>query len=115
MKRKFKIAEHYQERFELLAQVLNLNGIPQQIECFDVSHHSGEATVASCVMFTVNGPAIQQYRRFNIRNVTEGDDYNAMRQAIYRRYRNRLETGASLPDLVLLDGGKGQLNVAKAY
>ncbi|MDA8420232.1 MAG: helix-hairpin-helix domain-containing protein, partial [Pseudomonadota bacterium] len=85
--------------------------------CFDISHTLGEATVASCVVFTVDGPLKSDYRRFNIENVGAGDDYAAMAQALARRYRRVLEQeeedGRRLPDLVLIDGGKGQLSAAE--
>lgn len=103
-----------QRRFEALQDVLDMDEIPNRIECFDISHSSGEATVASCVVFDQNGPATSDYRRFNIKDVKAGDDYAAMEQAISRRY-TRIQKGEGvLPDILLIDGGKGQLNKAKA-
>jgi excinuclease ABC subunit C len=97
-----------------LAAVLKLPGPPQRIECFDVSHTQGEATVASCVVFGPEGPVKQEYRRFNIEDVEPGDDYGALRQAILRRFR-RIKAGESpLPDVLLIDGGAGQLAQAAA-
>jgi len=79
-----------------------------RIECFDISHTSGEATQASCVVYHHHAMQSSDYRRFNIRDITAGDDYAAVRQALTRRY----EQAETLPDLVLIDGGKGQLSVA---
>ena len=99
-------------RFEALRDLLGLEETPQRIECFDISHTMGEATVASCVVFGPEGPEKAHYRRFNISGVTPGDDYGAMRQALERRYR-RIQGGEGrLPDLLLIDGGKGQLQQA---
>lgn len=97
-----------QTRFEALAEALGLQEVPGRIECFDVSHSRGEATVASCVAFERDGPHPSDYRRFNIRGIAPGDDYGAMRQAVERRYaRVRAEEG-KLPDVLLIDGGRGQ-------
>ena len=104
-------------RFEALQEALALDALPERIECFDISHTLGEATVASCVVFTQDGPLKSDYRRFNIENVAAGDDYAAISQALTRRYRRALEQeeedGGRLPDLLLIDGGKGQLGVAE--
>ena len=83
-----------------------------RLECFDISHSSGEATVASCVVFGPEGPLKSDYRRYNIEGVTAGDDYAAMHQALSRRFRKAAE-GGKLPDILLVDGGKGQLNMAR--
>lgn len=101
-------------RFETLQEALQLEAIPQRIECFDVSHTLGESTVASCVVFDENGPVKNAYRRFNIRNITLGDDYAALKQALFRHYTRLKSTGGNLPDILLIDGGKGQLNQAIA-
>jgi excinuclease ABC subunit C len=96
-------------RLEALQAILGLDAPPGRIEGFDISHSMGEATVAACVVFDAEGPVKSDYRRFNITGVQPGDDYAALRQAVERRYR-RLKTGeGKLPDLLLLDGGKGQL------
>ncbi len=109
------------DRLAALAQALELPEPPARIECFDVSHTDGEATVASCVAFGPEGPLKSDYRRFNVRGVTAGDDYAAMRQALARRFASssgRDEGGAEaeeappLPDLLLIDGGRGQLGRA---
>ncbi len=100
-------------RLKSLQQVLDMEQAPQRMECFDISHSSGEATVASCVVFDGNGPLKSDYRRFNIENITAGDDYAAMRQALSRRYK-RLKGGeGKLPDVLIIDGGKGQLRIAE--
>lgn len=107
-----------QGRFEALQEALGLDAMPERIECFDVSHTGGEATVAACVAFTPGGPSKTDYRRYNIHDVAPGDDYAALEQAILRRYRRVLEedgNGAGrLPDLLFIDGGKGQVAAAGA-
>ncbi|WP_299772391.1 excinuclease ABC subunit UvrC [uncultured Pseudoteredinibacter sp.] len=106
--------QNLQQRFELLQERLGLESIPQRIECFDISHSSGELTVASCVVFGPEGAIKSDYRRFNIEGITGGDDYAAMEQALNRRY-SRIQAGEGvLPDILLIDGGKGQLSQAKA-
>ncbi len=105
-------------RFESLQEALGLDAVPERIECFDISHTQGEATVAACVVFGQEGPMKSDYRRYNIDGIPPGDDYAAMAQALTRRYRKALEqdqeNAAALPDLVLIDGGKGQLRAAEA-
>ncbi|WP_312934789.1 excinuclease ABC subunit UvrC [Pseudomonas sp.] len=105
--------QHMAARFEALAQVLELDETPQRLECYDISHSSGEATVASCVVFGPEGPIKSDYRRFNIEGVTAGDDYAAMQQALARRYGRIKDGEGKLPDVLLVDGGKGQLNMAR--
>tara|TARA_R100001509_G_scaffold18241_1_gene9123 strand:+ start:170 stop:1996 length:1827 start_codon:yes stop_codon:yes gene_type:complete len=102
-------SESTRARLADLQTALGLQATPGRLECFDISHSSGEATVASCVVFDDNGPRKSDYRRFNIEGITPGDDYAAMQQALERRYR-RLRSGEGvLPDLLLIDGGKGQV------
>ncbi len=102
------------DRRQALQDVLNLPDLPQRMECFDISHSSGEATVASCVVFDQNGPCKSDYRKFNIEGITGGDDYAAMGQALQRRYK-RLKAGEGvLPDILFIDGGKGQVSQAMA-
>ncbi|MCU7939846.1 MAG: excinuclease ABC subunit UvrC [gamma proteobacterium symbiont of Bathyaustriella thionipta] len=106
------------KRFEDLQEVLKMDTLPERLECFDISHSSGEATVASCVVFDQAGPLKTDYRRFNIDNITPGDDYAAMYQALTRRYRSfknkeLIKEGAKLPDLLVIDGGKGQVKQAR--
>jgi len=105
--------QHLAERFEALAAVLEMDEPPQRMECFDISHSSGEATVASCVVFGPEGPLKSDYRRFNIEGVTAGDDYAAMRQALTRRFSKIKDGEGKLPDVLLVDGGKGQLAMAR--
>ncbi len=100
------------QRFLALQDALGLEEMPQRLECFDISHTMGEATVASCVVFDPNGPLKSDYRRYNIRDITPGDDYAAMRQALTRRFRKGAAEG-KLPDVLFIDGGKGQLNAAR--
>ena len=127
-------------RAEALRDLLGLDEVPQRIECFDISHTMGEATVASCVVFDADGPVRGQYRRYNIEGIAPGDDYAAMRQALERRFRKAAEAAeaveiaksaveadvapapgesaakprAVLPDLLLIDGGAGQVAQAHA-
>lgn len=101
------------QRFENLQDALKLAEIPNRIECFDISHSSGEKTVASCVVFDQNGALKSDYRKFNIEDIQGGDDYAAMEQALMRRYTRIQKEGKPLPELLLVDGGKGQLSMAK--
>jgi excinuclease ABC subunit C len=93
-----------------LAEELDLPEPPQRLECFDISHTGGEGTVASCVVFGPEGPLKKEYRRFNIRGVTPGDDYAALRQALERRYKHVRDGEVPAPDVLLIDGGLGQIN-----
>ncbi len=101
-------------RLLALREALGLPDSVQRIEGFDISHTMGEATVASCVVYDRQQMQNSEYRRFNIRDVTPGDDYGAMRQALSRRYGRIAAEGARIPDLVLIDGGKGQVGAARA-
>ena len=98
-----------QQRFAALQEALGLDNLPQRIECFDISHSHGEKTVASCVVFGEDGAMKSDYRRFNIQDITPGDDYAAMKQALLRRYTRVQEHSENMPDIILIDGGKGQL------
>jgi len=102
-----------QRRYDALGEALQLDFTPSRLECFDISHTLGEATVASCVVFNQDGPLKSDYRRYNIDGITAGDDYAAMRQALLRRYKRLQEENAKLPDIVFIDGGKGQLRQAQ--
>ncbi len=99
-------------RLDALRELIELEELPRRMECFDISHTMGEATVASCVVFTAEGADKQQYRRFNISDITPGDDYAAMRQALTRRYTRLLKENVDMPDILFIDGGKGQISVA---
>ena len=101
-------------RSDALREMLGLAEPVKRVECFDISHTLGEATVASCVVFDAAGPVRAQYRRFNISGIEPGDDYAAMRQAIDRRFRRAVEEQGVLPDVLLIDGGAGQLSQAQA-
>lgn len=99
-------------QFEALGQVLNLESAPERLECFDVSHTSGEAAVGSCVVFNQAGPLKSDYRRFNLKPAAPGDDYGAMTEALQRRYARIKKGEVPMPDVLFVDGGKGQLAVA---
>jgi excinuclease ABC subunit C len=105
-------AEIALEGMQLLARVLDLPAPPERIECFDVSHTGGEGTVASCVVFTPEGARKNQYRRYNIEGVTPGDDYGAMHQALLRHGARIASGERPRPDLLLIDGGPGQVDAA---
>jgi len=100
-------------RFVALQDALGLDDVPQRLECFDISHTMGEATVASCVVFDTNGPLKSDYRRFNIEDVAPGDDYGAMEQALRRRYTRLKQGEEKLPDILVIDGGLGQVHRAQ--
>jgi excinuclease ABC subunit C len=96
-------------QFTALAEALELEDPPERLECFDVSHTSGEATVASCVVFNAAGPLKSDYRRFNLKPAAGGDDYSAMAEALRRRYARVKKGEVPMPDVLFIDGGKGQL------
>ena len=102
-----------EERIEALAAALDLPEPPQRIECFDISHTMGESAVASCVVFAEKGMKNSEYRRYNITGIEPGDDYAAMRQVLTRRYEKVASGEGRCPDLILIDGGRGQVNVAR--
>jgi excinuclease ABC subunit C len=101
-----------QVRLNALREALDLPETTERIECFDISHTMGEATVASCVVFDKGNMQNSEYRRYNITGITPGDDYAAMRDALTRRYKKVASGEGKRPDLVFIDGGKGQLGVA---
>ncbi len=103
--------QHFVKRFEALAKWLDIPEI-KRIECFDISHHQGEATVASCVVFDQSGALKSAHRRYNIEGVTGGDDYAAIAQAVTRRIESGIEAN-NLPDVMIIDGGKGQIKKAE--
>jgi len=98
-----------QRRLEALGEALGFEGKLSRMECFDISHTHGEATVAACVVFDAEGPRKSDYRRYNIEGITPGDDYAALHQALHRRYVRLQQESAQLPDILFIDGGKGQL------
>ena len=114
------IAQRVRDRATQEGRLLALRdalGLPegaQRIECFDISHTMGEATVASCVVYDRQQMQKSEYRRFNIRDITPGDDYAAMRQVLARRYERVTAESGKIPDLILIDGGKGQVSAARA-
>ncbi|MEN9916809.1 MAG: excinuclease subunit [Pseudomonadota bacterium] len=103
----------FYKQLECLQTTLQLDNVPQRLECFDISHTQGEATVAACAVFDQEGPRKMDYRRFNINDITPGDDYAALRQALLRRYKHLKNEEKNLPDVLLIDGGKGQLAQAE--
>jgi len=100
------------KQLEGIQKTLALKTIPKVMECFDISHTMGEATTASCVVFEMGLPRVSSYRQFNIKDITPGDDYAAINQAVYRRYSRLLSSKKAMPDIVFIDGGLGQLNQA---
>ncbi len=102
----------YTGRLQILQQALGLEELPDRMECFDISHTRGESTVASCVVFGKEGALKSDYRRFNIEGIQPGDDYGAMEQALTRRYTRLMKGEGRLPDLLFIDGGKGQVAAA---
>lgn len=104
--------ENLCKRWDALSQVLSCDREIRRIECFDISHMQGEATVASCVVFDPKGAVKAQYRRYSVNGITPGDDYAAMRQALDRRFKRALKDQSAIPDLLLIDGGRGQLTQA---
>ena len=102
-------------QFKDLQKSIGLDDLPERIECFDISHSSGEETVGSCVVFNHDGPLKSDYRRYNVKDITAGDDYAAMEQVLTRRYQNvnnEQSKSIKLPDILLIDGGKGQVTQA---
>lgn len=102
----------YYQRLVHVQNALKLNALPQRVECFDISHTMGAETVASCVVFNEEGPHKKDYRRFNIKDAKKSDDYGALKLALTRHYKRLKEREDLLPDVLMIDGGKGQLNVA---
>ncbi|MEK9686986.1 MAG: excinuclease ABC subunit UvrC [Gammaproteobacteria bacterium] len=103
-------SKELEKQFKALRKMLDIKGDINRIECFDISHLSGSDAVASCVVFDEGGANKKEYRKFNIANIKPSDDYDALRQAFSRRYVRLLNENKRLPDLVVIDGGKGQLN-----
>jgi excinuclease ABC subunit C len=101
-------------RYVELESILEFEQPIQRMECFDISHTSGQQTVASCVVFNREGPYKTDYRRYNIEGITPGDDYAAMAQALERRYTD-VKDQDKIPDILFIDGGKGQLAQAEAF
>lgn len=101
-----------EQRYNALEEVFALHDPIERMECFDISHTSGELTVASCVVFNREGSSKSEYRKFNIDGITPGDDYAAMLQALTRRYTRLKKGEGKLPDILFIDGGKGQLTQA---
>lgn len=104
----------HQRRLQTLGEALGLKEVPARLECYDISHHSGAETVASCVVFNEEGPLKSDYRKFNIDKITPGDDYAAMDQVLRRRFTRLKKGEGAMPDILVIDGGKGQMTQAKA-
>lgn len=111
LRRRLAARATMEDRFEELRRVLGLSRL-ERIECFDISHTQGEAAVASCVAFDAGGPVKADYRRYLIEHIQPGDDYAAIAQAVGRRYARVQEEAGKIPELVLIDGGRGQLKAA---
>jgi excinuclease ABC subunit C len=102
------------KQFEALQNILQLEELPNSVECFDISHTAGNQTVGACVVFDNNGPVKSKYRRYNLKGITPGDDYAAMNQVLARRYGRVQAEDGLLPDLLIIDGGKGQMRQAES-
>jgi len=100
------------KQLEAIQKILALKQLPEVMECFDISHTMGEATTASCVVFEKGVPKVSEYRQFNIKDITPGDDYAAINQAVFRRYSRLQEANKNMPNILFIDGGLGQLNQA---
>ncbi len=104
---------HSERLMESLQKLLRMENPPRHIECFDNSNWQGDSPVASCVVFRNGKPARSEYRHFNIKTVEGQDDYASMREVVFRRYSRLQEEGAPMPDLIIADGGKGQMGVIR--
>ena len=113
LKQQLASSSNHQHRMEELQRILKITESITRIECFDISHTQGEATVGSCVVFGVDGAVSSDYRRFNVENIKPGDDYAAMEQVLLRRYTRVKKEEGKLPELILIDGGKGQVSTAR--
>ncbi|MGJ0491549.1 excinuclease ABC subunit UvrC [Methylobacter sp.] len=100
-------------RFLSLQEELGCKELPKRLECFDISHTQGDQAVASCVVFDREGPVKSAYRRFNIEGITGGDDYAAIHQAVFRRFKRLKQGEHAAPDILFIDGGKGQVHAAQ--
>jgi excinuclease ABC subunit C len=109
---RYQASASYEGQLEALAEALDLPETPSRLECFDISHTGGEATVGSCVVFGAEGPLKSDYRRFNIEGIEPGDDYAAMAQVLTRRYARVKQGEVPMPDVLFIDGGPGQLSQA---
>ena len=112
LKQRILLKYSKKKQLEAIQKILALKKIPEFMECFDISHTMGEATTASCVVFEKGAPKVSEYRQFNIKDITPGDDYAAINQAVFRRYSRIQEANNKIPDIVFIDGGLGQLNQA---
>lgn len=113
LKARLSNKQNLQGRFVSLQKELGCRDVPKRLECFDISHTQGEQTVASCVVFDHEGPVKSAYRRFNIEGITGGDDYAAINQAVFRRFKRQQQGEHPAPDVLLIDGGKGQVAAAQ--
>ena len=107
------LRHRYFQQFCALQKLLQLPALPERIECFDISHTQGTAPIAACVVFGVSGALKKDYRRFNVTGIKKGDDFAAIHQAVKKRYTSLLKRSTALPNLLIIDGGKGQLTAAQ--
>ena len=113
MQNQLSLRHRYFQQFCALQKLLQLPSLPERIECFDISHTQGTATIAACVVFGLSGPLKKDYRRFNMIGIKRGDDFAAIHQAVKKRYTALLKRSIALPNLLIIDGGKGQLTAAQ--
>ncbi len=114
LRRRLAQKDQWGQGLDALVALLQLDDRPERMECFDISHSSGQDTMGSCVVFGPDGPIKREYRLYGINDAPAGDDYAAMAEVLKRRYQRALKTEQTLPDLIVVDGGQGQLNQAKA-
>jgi excinuclease ABC subunit C len=114
LRRRLAQKDQWGQGLDALVELLQLSDRPERMECFDISHSSGQDTMGSCVVFGPDGPIKRDYRLYGINDAPAGDDYAAMAEVLKRRYQRALKTDQTLPDLIVVDGGKGQLSQAQA-
>ncbi len=114
LRRRLADQDQWGRGLQSLSDLIGLAAVPETIECFDISHSAGQGTVGACVVFGGEGPIKRKYRLYGVEGIVAGDDYAAMAQTLERRYRRALLENHPLPELIIIDGGQGQLSAAQA-